>query len=134
MFHEPLGKPLVWDAKDYTLKARHILRYIFPRQHGLSNPFKFNCLGGAYEYRDYIDREDEIEVRTQKLSPLLSYQKNCQRAKILSKNGNTPKRLKNIVPIIDKMVWRHLKCPYKLLFDKLCPSKVLGIKQQCNVC
>ena len=48
-----------------------------------------------------------------------------QRAIRLSKNANTPKRLKNIVPIIDKMVWRHLKCPYKLFFDKFCPSKVL---------
>ena len=125
MFHEPLGKPLVWDVKDSTLKARHILRYIFPRQYGLSNPFKFNCPGSAHEYRDFMDREDEIKVRIQNLSPLFSCQKNYQRAMKLSKNANTPKRLKDIVPIIDKMIWRHLKCPYKLLFNKFCPSKVL---------
>lgn len=107
LFHQPSGEPLLWDAKGHALKARHILRYIFPRQHGLSHPFKLTSLGDTYEYKNYMDREDEIE-----------------RAIRLSKNANTPKRLKNIVPIIDQMVWRHLKCPYKLFFDKFCPSKV----------
>jgi hypothetical protein len=43
----------------------------------------------------------------------------------LKKNKSTPKRLKDVVPLVDKLLWRHSKCPYKLLLDKFCPSKVL---------
>ncbi|KAF5359331.1 hypothetical protein D9756_003256 [Leucocoprinus leucothites] len=107
MYHCPLGKPLVWDGKDQALKARHMMRYIFPRQHGLGNPFQLHHSGEVYEYRDYTDREDEIK-----------------RALKLTQNMSTPKRLKDIVPLADKMLWKHLKCPYKLLLNKLCPSKI----------
>lgn len=68
MFHQPSGEPLLWDAKGHALKARHILRYIFPRQHGLSHPFKLTSLGDTYEYKNYMDREDEIEVRVKSFS------------------------------------------------------------------
>ncbi|KAF9446605.1 hypothetical protein P691DRAFT_613540, partial [Macrolepiota fuliginosa MF-IS2] len=91
------------DGKEQALRARNTLRYIFPRQHGLSNPFQLTCNNEVLEYRDYLDREDEIK---------------------LVKSIKTPKRLKDVVPLIDKMIWRHSKCPYKLLLDKLCPSKV----------
>jgi hypothetical protein len=61
-YHRPKGCPLLYDSKRYALKARHTLRYVFPRQHGLANPFKFTSSAEIYEYQDYADREDEIEV------------------------------------------------------------------------
>ena len=37
----------------------------------------------------------------------------------------TPKRLKDILSLLEKMVWMHGKCGYKPLRDKACPSKVI---------
>lgn len=37
----------------------------------------------------------------------------------------TPKRLKETLCILEKMIWRHGKCGYKPLRDKACPSKVI---------
>lgn len=51
------------DGKEQALKTRHALRYIFPRQHGLSNPFQVTSAAETFEYRNYADREDEIRVR-----------------------------------------------------------------------
>lgn len=36
----------------------------------------------------------------------------------------TPKRLRETLALLDKMLWRHGKCAYKALRDKACPSKV----------
>jgi hypothetical protein len=55
-FHDP-------DNKTQGLRARHILRYIFPRQHDLANPFQLASTFEVYEYGNYLDREDEIRVR-----------------------------------------------------------------------
>jgi hypothetical protein len=35
----------------------------------------------------------------------------------------TPKSLKNVLPMLDKLLWYHGKCTYKLLRNKVCPSK-----------
>ncbi|KAF7773358.1 hypothetical protein Agabi119p4_5525 [Agaricus bisporus var. burnettii] len=102
------------DNKAQELRARHVMRYIFARQHNLVNPFHVTSIFEVYEYGNYLDREDEI-----------------RRALRLRKVMRTPKRLKDIVPLVDKMLWRHYKCPYKLLLDKLCPSKV-KIKDNVN--
>jgi hypothetical protein len=37
----------------------------------------------------------------------------------------TPKRLREILSLLEKMIWRHGKCGYKPLRDKACPSKVI---------
>ncbi|KAH9846656.1 hypothetical protein C2E23DRAFT_872250 [Lenzites betulinus] len=36
----------------------------------------------------------------------------------------TPKRLKDSIGTLEKMIWRHYKCRYKSLLDLACPSKV----------
>lgn len=36
----------------------------------------------------------------------------------------TPKRLREAVDLVEKIIWRHGKCGYKPLLQKMCPSKV----------
>lgn len=49
--------------------ARHLAKYVFPRQFGLHNPFTFPKPRSSFEVQpDYVDRELEIKVRP---SPLL---------------------------------------------------------------
>ncbi|KAF4597579.1 hypothetical protein EYR40_008041 [Pleurotus pulmonarius] len=55
-----------------------------------------------YTIPDYTDREQEIQS-----------QGTCK----------TPKRLKESLKILQRMLWKHGKCGYKPLRDKLCPSK-----------
>ncbi|KXN91623.1 hypothetical protein AN958_12475 [Leucoagaricus sp. SymC.cos] len=105
--HYSKNGSLFLDSKSHALQTRYTLKYIFPRQHNLSNPFELTTRAEVFEYPDYMDREDEIK-----------------RAMTLNKNKSTPKRLKDVVPLVDKMLWRHAKCPYKLLLDKFCSSKV----------
>ncbi|KIY44167.1 hypothetical protein FISHEDRAFT_52703, partial [Fistulina hepatica ATCC 64428] len=81
--------------------VRHLSKYVFPRQYGLESPFTSN----RNPLPDYADREAEI----QKLG-------RCK----------TPKRLKGVLELLEKMIWRHGKCAYLPLRDKVCPSKVSG--------
>ncbi|KAF5382158.1 hypothetical protein D9615_004408 [Tricholomella constricta] len=78
---------------------RHISKYIFPRQYGLTAPFlEANSKKRTFGFPDYTDREAEIKAKG-----------SCK----------TPKRLKEILPLLETMLWRHIKCRYKLLRDKL---------------
>jgi hypothetical protein len=52
------------DGKKMAEHARHLLKYIFPRQHGLDNPFLAYSSYEIYKFKDYTDREDEINVRS----------------------------------------------------------------------
>ncbi|OSX57793.1 hypothetical protein POSPLADRAFT_1155955, partial [Postia placenta MAD-698-R-SB12] len=85
--------------------VRHLSKYVFPRQYGLASPFVSSerPVFQPQKAPDYLEREVEI----QKKGP-------CK----------TPKRLKPILDLLDKVIWKHGKCRYKSLLDMACPSKV----------
>jgi hypothetical protein len=43
--------------------ARHLSKYIFPREYGLATVFTSSAK--AHKYSDFADREEEIKVRVQ---------------------------------------------------------------------
>ncbi|KAF8554611.1 hypothetical protein OG21DRAFT_1412295, partial [Imleria badia] len=109
-FKKPRVDPATYkdaDPRALAKDARHLSKYIFPSQYGLSSVFVLvtNQIQ-AYQQPDYTDREREIKVLG-----------NCK----------TPKRLKDVLQLAEKMIWRHGKCGYKPLRDKVCPSKVIFI-------
>ncbi|EEB97795.1 hypothetical protein MPER_02816, partial [Moniliophthora perniciosa FA553] len=89
--------------------ARRLAKYIFPRQYGLPSAFHFFKFSEreAYQVPDFVNRDQDIE-------------------KLASDRNHkirTPKRLRQVLPMLDKLAWRHRKCKYKLLLDGSCPSK-----------
>ncbi|KAL1738672.1 hypothetical protein HDZ31DRAFT_50624, partial [Schizophyllum fasciatum] len=90
------------DFRAQFTAARKLSKYVFPRQYGLAHPFN-PAKGPAHQLPDYTDRELEIES----LGP-------CR----------TPKRLREALCLLEKLAWRHGKCRYLPLRDKVCPSKV----------
>ncbi|KAJ7030377.1 hypothetical protein C8F04DRAFT_961521 [Mycena alexandri] len=101
------------DARQQMDDARHLAKYVFARQYGLASPFKFQTPKYAsLKIPNFNDRENEIKVFF-----LCSVQRigTCK----------TPKRLKEVIPMLEKLLWRHGKCGYKPLRDHACPSKVL---------
>ncbi|KAF7424166.1 hypothetical protein PC9H_009469 [Pleurotus ostreatus] len=107
-FRKPKASPETWvdpDPRTQAEDARYLSKYIFPRQYGLSSPFMIKRQQyERYTIPDYTDREQEIQVLSQGT---------CK----------TPKRLKESLKILQRMVWKHSKCGYKPLRDKFCPSK-----------
>ncbi|KAF8071885.1 hypothetical protein FPV67DRAFT_904108 [Lyophyllum atratum] len=98
------GKYVDPDHREQQKHARHLSKYVFPRQYGLTSPFtEANSKRHVFGFPDYMDREVEIKA-----------------------NGSckTPKRLKDILPLLETMTWRHGKCGYKPLRDRVCPSKL----------
>ncbi|KAG2133254.1 uncharacterized protein EDB93DRAFT_887401 [Suillus bovinus] len=92
------------DPRQQAQKARHLSKYIFPLQYGLSNVFSQpSAAKETYKQPNFADREREIE---------------------LFGTCKTPKRLKDVLVLLEKMIWRHGKCHYKLLRDTVCPSKI----------
>ncbi|KAI0775159.1 hypothetical protein BD413DRAFT_471462 [Trametes elegans] len=93
------------DPRQQMEYARHLAKYVFPRQYGLSSPFvALGSHSSSYVRQpDYLGREQEIKLK----GP-------CK----------TPKRLKSVLDMLEKMTWRHHKCRYKSLLDLACPSKV----------
>lgn len=87
--------------RDMEKNTRHLSKYIFPGQYGLSSTFQY--ASNRRVYPNYLDREDDIKA-----------------------NGacKTPKRIREILPLVDKLLWRHRKCDYKALQNIACPSKV----------
>ncbi|KAJ7158620.1 hypothetical protein C8R46DRAFT_906938 [Mycena filopes] len=97
-------------ARQQMDDARHLAKYVFARQYGLASPFKFQTSKYAsFRIPNFNDREDEIKV----IFP-------CGTTK-------TPKRLKEVIQILEKLLWRHGKCGYKPLRDHACPSKVISV-------
>ncbi|KAI0663883.1 hypothetical protein C8Q70DRAFT_384202 [Cubamyces menziesii] len=93
------------DPRQQMEHARHLAKYVFPRQYSLKNPFDSP---GSHRSSfgmppDYLDREQEIKLKG-----------SCK----------TPRRLKVVLDSLDKMIWRHHKCRYKALLDLSCPSKL----------
>lgn len=64
---KPKARPGEWvdpDPRQQAGHARHLAKYVFPRQYGLSNPFLVPTLAifQANRLPDYSDREEEIKV------------------------------------------------------------------------
>ncbi|KZT22067.1 hypothetical protein NEOLEDRAFT_1221248 [Neolentinus lepideus HHB14362 ss-1] len=36
----------------------------------------------------------------------------------------SPRRVKAVLPLLEQIIWRHVKCRYKRLCDAVCPSKL----------
>ena len=53
------------DHRQQMEHARHLAKYVFPRQYGLKNAFTVGPLGryGSFWVTNYLDREQEIKVR-----------------------------------------------------------------------
>ncbi|KAJ8072353.1 Telomerase reverse transcriptase [Marasmius tenuissimus] len=92
--------------------ARHLAKYIFSRQYGIPSAFMFFKFSEreAYKIPDFVNREDDIK----------------KLAKVTDKKTRTPKRLHQVLPMLEKLIWRHSKCKYRLLRDRTCPSKIKG--------
>ncbi|KIK62949.1 hypothetical protein GYMLUDRAFT_163948 [Collybiopsis luxurians FD-317 M1] len=92
------------DPREEATHSRHLAKYIFARQYGLPNAFTFEVTKWELSYiPDFANRDLEI----QRLG-------SCK----------TPKRLKEVLPILEKLLWRHGKCKFRLLRNFACPSKV----------
>ncbi|KIJ31343.1 hypothetical protein M422DRAFT_186138 [Sphaerobolus stellatus SS14] len=85
--------------------ARHVLKHIFPRQFGLSNPFTAQSekAFGPLLLPDFTDRDQEIKVKG---------------------NVKTPPRLKPALELIERLIKRHWACNYRGLRGLVCSSKV----------
>ncbi|VDB94295.1 unnamed protein product [Peniophora sp. CBMAI 1063] len=99
IFRPPVKHSRANDQSAQMEDARHLAKYVFPRQYGL--PSVFDARGSSSS--GYMDREDDIK----KLGP-----------------HKTPKRLKQAVDLLEKSLWHHGKCRYKLLRNLACPSKL----------
>lgn len=65
-FKKPRVDPATYkdpDPRILAKDARHLSKYIFPSQYGLSNVFVFANRKESYKQPDYSDREQEIKVR-----------------------------------------------------------------------
>ncbi|PVF99810.1 hypothetical protein CPB86DRAFT_702703, partial [Serendipita vermifera] len=80
-----------------------IAKYMFPRQYGLHNVFTCPRIRGAWPFRDYAVRDEEIKRR----GPV-----------------KTPQRLKKILPLIRELSYRHRHTDYYAILQRECPSKV----------
>ncbi|BGP08731.1 Telomerase reverse transcriptase [Rhodotorula toruloides] len=84
--------------------ARHLAKYIFPRQFGMHNAFTSPKPRTSLEVMpDYLDRELEIK----KLG-----------------SSKTPSRLKAVLPHLERLALLSRRCNFRKVLDKRCPSKV----------
>ncbi|PCH42205.1 hypothetical protein WOLCODRAFT_72670, partial [Wolfiporia cocos MD-104 SS10] len=92
------------DPRKQAENVRHLSKYIFPRQYGLSSAFIVSKPETQdFKPPNYLNREAEIqEARKCKL----------------------PKRLESVLRPLDNLLWRHGKCRYRVLLSIACPSKV----------
>ncbi|KAF9778988.1 hypothetical protein BJ322DRAFT_467552 [Thelephora terrestris] len=90
--------------------ARNFVQYVFPRQHGLPNPFTVSTENAV----PFYNREIEAAILTKGLI-------------------ETPRRVENALGFFEKLIWRHGKCGYKPLLNTACPSKVKGNVQKSDI-
>lgn len=103
--------------------ARHLSKYVFPREYGLATVFS---AAKAHKYSDFADREDEIKVRVGFVScHLQALRCNPKKART-----STPKRVKPVLDSLEKIIGRHGRCFYGALRDIACPSKVKRPEQE----
>ena len=104
--------------------ARHFSKYLFPREHGLATAF---ASGRAHKYPDFADREDEIKVRAECVPlcwHLFRYHIKTAR------KSKTPKRVKSMLDLLERIIYRHGYCSYIALRDVTCPSKLKRPEQE----
>ncbi|KAG9006699.1 hypothetical protein FRB93_008431 [Tulasnella sp. JGI-2019a] len=90
-------------AKNLQKWARHLSKYIFPRQYGLSNVFTAERdPKSRHPFPSYDDREDDILIMGA-----------CK----------TPKRVKPCLSLIEQLVRYHQRTPYPKLCNFICPTK-----------
>lgn len=93
----------------------HLLRYLFPRQHGLHNVFTSatDPAETVQLYHDYTLREKEIDCK-------------CHASKAKTKLGSTcrvPKRLRGVAQsLVGKLLRLHHDCSYTKLLAQYCAS------------
>ncbi|GAB7337712.1 hypothetical protein MBLNU457_g2995t1 [Dothideomycetes sp. NU457] len=93
---------------DDTESVRHLLKYVFPRQHGLHNVFtsQVDRKDSAHQYLDYTLREKEIK-----------------RQDLREKKVSVPKRLRGSgQALFSAVLKRHAKCSYGRLLNHYCPA------------
>jgi hypothetical protein len=116
-----------WRARDHHKRmedARHLSRYVFPREYSLATVF---FAAKAQKYSDFADREDEIKVSVKDASPhLLALKYSPKKAR----PSKTPKRAKPALDLLEKLIGRHGRCSYGALRDIGCPSKVKHPEQE----
>ena len=94
------------DPKD-TSQAKHILKYIFPKQFGLHNVFTHatDRRETTHAFKDYTDRENEItgamKGRDEKVYRRLGSQ---------------------VLPLVTKMQKLHKRCSYHAIIHYYCAS------------
>ncbi|KAF8273247.1 hypothetical protein EI94DRAFT_1564525 [Lactarius quietus] len=86
--------------------ARHLSKYMFPREYGLATAF---ASVRAHKYPDFADREDEI-----KKAP----------------KSKTPKRVKSTLDLLERIIHGHGNCSYNALRDVTCRSKLERPEQE----
>lgn len=94
--------------------ARHILKYIFPRQFGLHNVFTsvVDRMETAHVFKDYTLREQEIAAWARKKGPAAAVK--------------LPRRLRGkCSALVQKMQRFHAACAYKELLLHYCPVQEL---------
>ena len=99
-------------------KTRHLSKYIFARQYGLNTPFTSTPTKG-FMFTDYMDREVEIKV-----GAIVTDIHGIHEISKAVGHCKTPKRLKDILPMLENLIRRHSRCGYLPLGDLSCPSKV----------
>ncbi|GAA5826431.1 hypothetical protein JCM11251_002363 [Rhodosporidiobolus azoricus] len=83
--------------------ARHLAKYLFPRQFGLHNPFTYPKARSFEVIPDYLDREMEIK----KHGP-----------------SRTPSRLTRALPHLIRLANLSQRCDYRKLLDRHCRSRI----------
>ncbi|KAG8870325.1 hypothetical protein FRB97_009861 [Tulasnella sp. 331] len=90
-------------AEELQKSARHLSKYIFPRQYELVNVFTAERdPKSRYPYPSYDDREDDILIMGAR---------------------KTPKRVKPCLELLERLIRYHQKTPYATLCRFLCPTK-----------
>ncbi|GAA6062681.1 hypothetical protein JCM10212_002504 [Sporobolomyces blumeae] len=96
------------DLAKVLAPARHLAKYVFPREFDLHNVFDSEKENVWVEVKtDYQDRETEIK----KLGPT-----------------KTPNRVKAVLPHLNRLAVLHTRCNYRKLLDLKCPRKTVRRK------
>ncbi|KAF7316755.1 Telomerase reverse transcriptase [Mycena chlorophos] len=97
------------DPRKQMEAARKLSKYVFPRQFGLQSAFAFESASSVLPDFGNMDRDGAIA--------------SLGRCK-------TPKRLKEVVSMLEKAIWRHGRCCYWQLRDLACPSQVRQMQKR----
>ena len=94
------------NTKD-SAQAKHIMKYILPKQFGLHNVFAHftDRRETTHAFKDYTDRDDEIALS------------------LKDRNEKVYRRLgERVLPLIAKMQKLHQQCSYHALINYYCSS------------